>query len=298
MKKLSFILLSLLFANVLLAQTDSVQAPKVHPVKHSLQAGMNINQSSFSDNWNAGSLNSFAFGWYANYLVKYKNNNWDFNSDLQLQLGYVDNQGETRKKNADRIFYDAKAGYILSKHWNAFGSLNFLSQFSDGYSKDLKSVLEPSKDSLISRFMSPAYLTSSVGLEYKPLSYIWMRFGIGTLRQTFVLDEKISQAQLYGLENPGDKLRNQFVLQYIFNFDKDLNKNVNFKTRYTVNYDYFKSGKPNAFVHLFNANLSLKATKYLSTNFQVNIIKDYDQSHDIQWSQVLSIGLVYSISRD
>jgi hypothetical protein len=102
---------------------------------------------------------------------------------------------------------------------------------------------------------------------------------------------------LYGLENPGDKIRNQFVLQYIVNFDKDLAKNVNFKTRYMVNYDYFKSGKPNAFVHIMNANLTLKATKYISTNFQVNIIKDYDQSKDIQWSQILTLGMVLTLSR-
>lgn len=275
------------------AQTDSLR----NPVKHNVQAGFTMNQSTFSDNWKGGGISSFAFGWFVNYNAKYASHNWDFNSDLQMQLGFQENKGETRRKNADRIFYDVKAGYKLNEKFNVFGSLNFFSQFIDGFDYKKKSSLDINKDSLISKFMSPAYLTSSIGVEYKPVSYIWMRLGIGTLRQTIVLDKTISNAQLYGLEKPGDKLRNQFVLQYVFNFDKDLAKNVNFKTRYMVNYDYFKSGQPNAFVHILNANLTLKATKFLSTNFQLNLIQDHDQSTDMQWSQILSLGMVYSFSR-
>lgn len=298
MKKIALGLILSLSTFLGSAQTDSLnQEPKPRKFKHNFQAGITLNQSTFSDNWTGGGVNSFAFGWFLNYTVKHKTEHWDFNSDLQLQLGYQENRGDIRRKNADRVFYDLKAGYILNKKFNIFGSLNFLSQFADGFDARTKSKVEPTKDSLISRLFSPAYLTSSVGMEYKPLSYLWMRLGIGTLRQTIVLDPIISQAQLYGLEKPGDKIRNQFVLQYVINFDKDLVQNVNFKTRYMVNYDYFKAGQPNAFVHILNANLTLKATKYISTNFQVNMIKDYDQSPDIQWSQILSLGMTYSLSR-
>jgi hypothetical protein len=298
MKKLFLLIILWISISPTFAQTDSSAAvPKERKFKHSFQLGFTINQSTFSDNWKGGGVNSFAFGGFLNYGVKHKTENWDFNSDLQMQLGYQDNKGEVRRKNADRLFYDLKAGYILSPKWNVFGSLNFLSQFQDGFDSKTKSLSDITKDSLVSKFMAPAYITTSVGFEYKPLSYLWMRLGVGTLRQTIVLDPTISNAQLYGLENPGDKIRNQFVLQYIVNFDKDLAKNVNFKTRYMVNYDYFKSGKPNAFVHIMNANLTLKATKYISTNFQVNIIKDYDQSKDIQWSQILTLGMVLTLSR-
>jgi hypothetical protein len=295
MNRVLLVLLGFLCLNTIQAQSDSSKVS--HPFKHNFQAGFTLNQSTFSDNWKGGGKSSFAFGGYLNYTVKHKTDNWDFNSDLQLQLGYL-NQDGIKIKNADRFFYDLKAGYILNSKVNIFGSLNFLTQFDNGFDYKIKSVADITKDSLVSRFMAPAYLTSSVGLEYKPLSYMWARLGVGTLRQTIVLDKAISDAQLYGLEKAGDKLRNQFVLQFIFNFDKDLAKNVNFKTRYMVNFDYFKSGAPNAFVHILNANLTLKATKYISTNFQVNMIKDYDQSKDLQWSQILSLGMLYTISRE
>ena len=297
--KTGFLLnLFLLSFSICSAQTDSLlDTPKPKKFKHNFQTGISINQSTFSDNWKAGGVSSFAFGWFLNYTIKHKTAHWDFNSDLQLQLGYQENKGDVRRKNADRIFYDLKAGYMLHKKFNVFGSINFLSQFTDGFDAKTKSKIEPSKDSLISKLFSPAYLTSSIGMEYKPLSYLWMRLGIGTLRQTIVLDKSISNAQLYGLEKPGDNIRNQFVLQCVVNFDKDLVQNINFKTRYMVNFDYFKSGDPSAFVHILNANLTLKATKYISTNFQINMIKDFDQDTDIQWSQILSLGMTYSLSR-
>ncbi len=294
-KKYLFILLCAI-SQGLQAQTDSLSRllPKW---EHKLQTGINLNQSSFSDNWKGGGVSSYAYAWFFNYLAKKHSEKWDVNSDLQMQLGFLQNQGKSEHKSMDRIFYDFKIGRKLSDKWNLFVSLNFLTQFKEGFDYNVKSRLEPTNDSLISNFLAPGYLTSSFGLEYKPVNYLWMRFGMGTLRQTFVTDKRISDAQLYGLVHKGDHLRNQAVLQYILSFDKELVKNVNFRWRYMLNFDYFNAGKPNAFVHIFNANLTLKATKYLSTNLSVNIIRDYDQDKDIQLSQSLSLGIIYSLSR-
>ncbi len=294
MKKFLLSTLLLMFARICAAQIDTIVAPKW---KHDMQTGINVNQSSYSDNWKGGGVSSYALGWFFNHLAKYKTTQLDLNSDLQLQLGYLQLKGETQRKNADRIFYDFKLGYRLAEKWSAFGSINFLSQFKPGYDFKTKSIVDPNNDSLISNFFAPAYLTSSVGIEYKPFSYLWMRFGAGTLRQTFVLDKAISNAGLYGLKKPGDKIRNQMVLQYIINFDKDIAPNVNFKWRYMVNFDYLNMGQPNTFVHIFNANLILKATKYISTNVTINLIRDYDMDKEIQLAQTLSLGIMYSLSK-
>ena len=294
MKKLLIAPIFAIAIHAAIAQTDTIPKPKW---KHGVQTGINMNQASFSDNWKGGGVSSYAMGWFFNYLAKFQNERWDVNSDLQMQLGYLQNKGESQRKNADRLFYDFKMGYKMGKKLDLFGSVNFLSQFKPGFDYKTKSIVDSKADSLISNFLAPAYLTSSFGLEYKPVSYLWMRLGIGTLRQTFVLDKQISNAQLYGLKNPGDKLRNQMVLQYIISFDKNLAPNVNLKWRYMVNYDYLNSGKPNSFVHIINANLTLKATKYISTNVSVNIIKDYDQDKAMQIAQTLSLGILYSLNR-
>jgi hypothetical protein len=289
------LLLLLIICNLnVFSQSDSTSK---NPWKHNFQTGINLNQATFSDNWKGGGVNSYAAGWFLNHSGTHETPKWSFRSDLQLALGFFENQGEKARKNADRIFYDFKLGYRIGSKWNAFGSVNFLTQFLEGYDAKLKTVSDPTVDSLVSNLFAPAYLTSSFGMEYKPVSYLQMRFGVGTLRQTFVLDENISNAQLYGLEKPGDKLRNQAVLQYIINFDKELVKNVDLKWRYMVNFDYMNASKPNAFVHIFNANLTLKTTRYISTNFSLNLIKDYDQDKNIQFSQVLALGILYQYNK-
>jgi hypothetical protein len=308
MKKFSYLVILLLLSNYSSAQTtptpEATPPVKIaRPFKHNFQVGFTLNQASFSDNWKGGGVNSIAFGGFLNYNVKYKNENWDFASDLQSQIGFIENAGENRRKNADRIFYDLKAAYRLTSKWNAFASINFLSQFADGYDYKVKSILDDKKDSLVSGLFAPAYLTSSVGAEYKPIDYFWLRFGVGTLRQTFVLDERISNAGLYGLKNPGDRLRNQAVLQFIANFDKNLAENINLIWRYMVNFDYIEATSATgtmeaAVVHNFNLNLTLKATKYISTNFQVNVIKDPDQDKNTQFSQILSLGMLLNLNRD
>ncbi|MFN4082184.1 MAG: DUF3078 domain-containing protein [Bacteroidia bacterium] len=278
-------------------ESPSSETPKYKLWSHKFQTGLNINQAEFSDNWKGGGVSSLAYGWFLNHVGNYQNKKTTINSDLQLQLGYLKNKGQDTRKNADRLFYDFKLGYKIAPKWDVFGSINLLSQFAQGFDYGKKSKLSGG-DSLVSNFFAPAYLTSSIGLEYKALPYFWMRFGIGTLRQTFVLDRQISDAGLYGLEKPGDRLRNQAVLQYIANFDKNLAKNINLKARYSVNWDYFKAGQVNQFVHLFNTNLTLKASKYISTNVQVNIINDYDMDKKTQWSQILALGILYSLNRD
>lgn len=293
MKKLTFFLT---LVTVFATAQEPAPPAALKPWKHQFQTGLNINQAEFSDNWKGGGVNSLAYGWFLNYLANYSSNKTTINSDLQLQLGYLQNKGQDTRKTADRIFYDIKIGYKIAPKWDVFGSLNLLSQFAQGFDYAKKDAA--GKDSLVSNIFAPAYITSSVGLEYKPISYLWMRFGVGTLRQTLVLDSRISDAGLYGLERKGDQLRNQAVLQYIANFDKDLAKNINLKARYSLNWDYFKAGKTNQFVHLFNANLTMKATKYISTNIQLNVINDYDMDKKTQWSQILSLGILYNITRE
>lgn len=307
MKKKKFLLTAVfqfLISLIILGQTDENNITSNDEPKpfyklwdHKFQTGLNVNQAEFSDNWKGGGVSSFAYGLFLNHVANYIHKKTAITSDMQLQLGYLKNKGQATRKNADRLFYDFKFGHKIKPKWDVFLSVNLLSQFAPGFDYGRRSIVSGG-DSLVSNFFAPAYITSSIGLEYKTFDYLWMRFGIGTLRQTLVLDPQISNAGLYGLEKPGDKIRNQAVLQYIVNLDKNLSKNINLKSRYTVNWDYSKAGNVNQFVQLFNANLTMKASRYISTNLQVNIINDYDMDKKTQWSQILSLGILYSLNRN
>ena len=263
--------------------------------KTEFSTGVNLNQSSFSDNWKGGGSNTFATGWYLNHNATVNNKSWRLISDLSMQVGFLQNKTQSLRKNIDRIFYEFKAGYRISPQMDFYGSTNFQTQFFQGFEYGKKNKLGIPVDSVVSSLFAPAYLTTSLGLEYHPNKEYYTRFGIGSLRQTFVFDERFSRAGLFGLERPGDNIRNQFVLQLLFNVERDIFENVNMKARYTSLIDYFRMGNPNSIVHRFDANFTMKVNKYLSTNLQAVLYKDPDQDPNWQFSQILSMGLVYRI---
>jgi hypothetical protein len=265
--------------------------------KKDFNTGINLNQSSFSDNWKGGGTNTFAIGWFLNHSAKVVNKNWRLNSDLNLQVGFLQNRNQSLRKNVDRIFYEFKAGYRISNKWDFYGSTNFQSQFFQGIEFNKKNKFGIPVDSLVSNIFAPAYLTTSMGLEYHPQKSFYTRIGIGSLRQTFVFDERISRAGLYGLERPGDNIRNQFVFQYLVNVDNDVWENINVKARYSALIDYFRLTLSNSIVHRLDANITMKVNKYVSTNLQIVLFRDYDQDPNWQFSQVLSMGLVYRVEK-
>ncbi len=275
--------------SVVLAQTDTLHWKK------SVQTGINLNQASFSDNWKGGGVNSIALGAFFNGKANYTDfKKMTFDNDLQLSYGYLQNKGQTARKSTDKIFYDAKLGYKIASKWNLFVSLNFLSQFDAGfeYVKDDQGV---EHGVLISKFMAPAYLTSSIGVEYKPVDYFWARFGTGTLRQTFVLDTSLylNFPKNYGVDY-GKKVRNEVAFQFISNFDKDIAKNLNFKARFSALAPYENLGR---IVSRLDAGIAAKVNKFINVNLSAVVLNDPDMDNDVQYSQFFALGILYSFSQ-
>lgn len=280
-----------------LIDTVSKNLVKPHWIKN-YSTGINLNQASFSSNWKAGGSNSFAAAWFLKHQASLENLGWRITSDLDAQLGFIRNTQTPFRKSVDRLFYEIKAGYRLSQKWDFYGSSNFQSQFLSGFKYDFTKPDGTVIDSLISSFFSPAYLSTSMGFEVHPNTVYYTRFGIGTLRQTIVLDKRISNAGMYGLEKPGDKIRNQFVLQFLINFNKDILPNVNLQARYTGQYDYFKLKDPNTFVHRLEATFLMKVNKYMNANLQMILFRDRDQDPKWQFSQAISLGVVYQVTKN
>ena len=282
-----------------IAQTDSLPpAPKPKIWKTDIQSGVNLNQASFSDNWKAGGVNSVAVAAFLNAkAVRTKENN-EWVNDLQLIYGNVKNEGQALRKNADRIFFDSKYARKLSTKWNAFASVNFMSQFDAGYEYKTTAGVESVRR--ISGFFAPAYLTEALGFEYKPVTYFSAQFGVGALRQTFVTDQTLynrpdtTYAELFGVKR-GDNMRNQVVFQMVANFDKEILKNIVLKARYMGLLDYGKL-EAKHIVSRVDASLTAKVNRYISTNISGVFLYDFDQDVDVQYSQVLSLGVLYTFS--
>ena len=289
MKKLLLITVLLIFTSVVIAQ-DSIPSKW----KKAFQTGLNINQAAFSDNWKGGGTNSIALGTFFNAKANYESTNLSFSNGVELQYGIQKNKDQDSRKNADKIYLDSKLGYKFNAKWNLFASINLQSQFDDGfaYAKDANGA---ETRTLISRYASPAYLTSSVGLEYKPVNYFWIRFGTGTLRQTFVMDRTIINyvPKNYGVE-PDKQILNEIAFQLVADYDKNIAKNLNIKARYTLfaNYKDLK-----AIDNKIDLVLTAKVTKFINVNITATALYDQDMDFKTQYTQTFALGIMYNFSQ-
>ncbi len=248
--------------------------------------GFNLNQSAFSNNWSGGGISSIAVGTNFDYKTEYNKEGKDFTSELILLYGKLKNRGQIQRKTNDRIFWDNKGSINFAKHWNFYGSLSFESQFDEGFNYSSDVNVAPT---LISRFMSPGYLTESIGFEYKPVTYFSTRFGTGTARQTFVLDRNIQANNNYGVLF-GKHVLNQLAFQIVSNIDKDIAKNMNLKARYLIFIPY---DTPFKMTHRIDATLTAKINRLINVTLNGTLLYDPNTSTSIQAYQSLALGITY-----
>lgn len=281
----------LIFPGVGFSQDPSTQ-PDTLTWKKKLNFSVNLNQASFSSNWKAGGINAFGFNSLFTYQANYKEerNSWD--NDIDLAFGFVNNPGLGYRKTIDRIYLDTKYGYEMSDDWSLFTSLNFLSQFSDGYNYDDDNAAQ-----LISGMFAPAFLTAAIGFEYHPVEYFTVRLSPLAPRLTFVKDPgrfvEGVDPEPYGVVPPNNVRYEWFGAQILAEFDKKIYENVNLKWRYLMfaNYDTLQARRLD---HRLDIDFVAKMGKYINVGLGAILLYDYDQDNRAQLSQVFSIGFLYT----
>lgn len=264
--------------------------------KKSFKAGLNFNQATFSDSWTGGGVNSIGLNSYLNYKAGYAKDVHTWDNEIDLGYGVVKNKDQDARKAVDRIYLDSKYGRKLNDKWNLFSSLSFLSQFAPGYNFG-----DDGTRTKISNLFAPAFLTSAWGLEYKPVDYFSVRFSPFAPRFTFVADDDL--ANLPNANDPtkgqfgvdlGENIRTEWLaFQLQADFDKNIAENLNLKWKYLLflNYQTLETKK---WDHRLDLLLSANVNKFLNVSFGVVMIYDFDQTEDIQLSQLLTAGLAYS----
>lgn len=264
--------------------------------KKAFKTGLNLNQSSVTSNWKGGGINSLGFVVFLNYKANYKGEHSSWDNEIDFQYGSINNQGVGLRKTLDRIFLDTKYGQSLGAKWDMAISANFLSQFAPGY-KYLKS--KSNNDSLVSLsdFVAPAFLTGAIGFEYHPVKYFKLRISPFAPRVTFVNDVRrlinVDNPNPYGL-SPDRSARVQWLaFQMLAEFDKDIAKNVNLKWRYILFADYEKLSVDQLY-HRLDLNLTAKLGRFVNLNLGTILLYDHNQDNNVQFSQALSLGMMYT----
>ena len=266
--------------------------------KNLFNFGFNINQAAFSDNWQGGGINSFAFSTNLTAKFDYSKDRVSFISSVDALYSMLKNDGQSVRKSNDKLLVDSKLGYSFNTKWDISLGFNFLSQFAAGYNY-VTDAAGVEQELLISNLFAPAFITLSLGLTYEPKDYFSVQIAPFSPRFTIVNDTSIinNVPNNYGVEQ-GQISRTEWAAgQIIADFNKDILKDINLKFRYQlfINYEDLDISKVD---HRLDLSLTARINKYITTSFGLIVIYDADQHEDAQFNQFLGIGFLYQYNNN
>ena len=151
-------------------------------------------------NWAAGGYNQTTLASALDANANYKKGLTYWNNRLQLDYGFLYSEDKPLiQKNKDRILFDSKWGYKTKadSKWSYTAAFNFRSQFTDTYKYNNPGGDNPTREDwlaksiLQSSFLSPAYTTLSLGIDWAPKPWFTINFSPLTGGFTIVRREEL-----------------------------------------------------------------------------------------------------------
>lgn len=256
---------------------------------------MNVGQGSQS-NWAAGGDDfSFSLNSYFGLWARYKKGKISWDNSANFNYGLINTTSQGTRKNDDRIDLTTKLGYALAKKINLSFLTNFQSQFSKGY----KYKEDDGRD-LLSNFMAPGYLLTSLGIDYQPAQGLSVFVSPLTSRWVFVMNDSLSSIGSYGVD-PGKRVKNEIGAFASITYNKKLTPNISYIGKLDLFSNYKKN--PQNVDLLMNNMLNFQISKVLAANFGLDLIYDDDvklfgknnDSPGLQVKQVIGIGLTVNL---
>ena len=288
---------------------------------------VNIGQGN-SNNWAAGAEKySFSTASTVSLFANKTSGKFYWNNTLDLGYAIVNTHSTGSRKTDDKIDFYSKVGRDISKTVSVAGVINFRSQFTNGYDYD---YLAKGLKRRTSSFLAPAYLIIAPGLDWHPTTFFSVFFSPVSVRMVIVTNDpksyyytdgiiptggfEVPLAVLYGVD-PQRKIRTEVGGFLSSNFNKDIIKNVTFKSRLDLYSNYLstarftvtgpdqvqttKIGSNPQNIDIFWSNLiAMKVNKYLSVNYNFDLIYDDDvrqfgpsgTSAGTQFRSMLAVG--------
>lgn len=252
---------------------------------------VNISQGSLS-NWAAGGDRfSLSVNNYLNYFIFYRKDNHTWDNNLDFNFGLLQSTSVGSRKNDDRLDLLSKYGINVDKRFFLTGLFNFRTQFFDGHS------YSGNKSVFSSTFLSPAYVLTSLGVDFKPNTNFSAFVSPVTSRWVIVASNYLARKGAYGVDS-GKHSINEFGAFASINFKTGIYKNVTYKGRMDLFSNYrFKPGNVDIYMTNF---FSFRINKYFSGTYNLDLIYDDDvklfgdegKSPALQLKSLIGIGFL------
>lgn len=249
-------------------------------------ASFNFSQVSLT-NWSAGGKSSSSGVALFNVFGNYKKDKIYWENSLDLGYGLLKEQDNAAVKSNDKIDFNSKLGLAKTEKLYYSFLANFRTQFAPGYKY-------PNTVDAISRFLAPAYLTLSAGIDYKPSKQLSFLLSPLTGKTTFVSDADLSESGAFGVD-PGKKIRSEFGAFIKMELKTDVMKNVSLHSKLDLFSNYFHN--PDNIDVNWDVLINMKVNDYLSANLITNLIYDDDikvapdSGPRVQFKEMFGVGL-------
>ncbi len=290
----------------------SNEADTMYGWKHWGFFSLNFSQTALT-NWAAGGTGSYSVLGTVNVQNRYKTKHILWENALLMNYGMIKADGSELQKNDDRIEVNSRIGRRAFGNWYYTGFASFKTQFDATFTEG----------TMISNFMSPAWLQFALGLNYSKNDHFGILLAPVAGKFTFVQEQRLADAGDYGVEaaildpltgaivTPGKNFRHEIGAYIIMTANYDIMKNVNLGTRLDLfnNYtDKNRDNRKNIDVN-WETRLNMKINKFLSCTFFTHVIYDQDILIEVrdrplqrgprtQFKQVLGVGLSYKFGKN
>ncbi|MHC2991436.1 hypothetical protein OB13_07515 [Pontibacter sp. HJ8] len=270
---------------------------------------VNFSQVSLN-NWAAGGQSALSVLGILNLYTNYKKGKNTWNNTLDLTYGSVKLQDQRLQKSDDRAELNLKYGRQASSKWYYTGQLNVRTQLTPTYTS--------TRDTILSDFLSPAFVLASIGMDYKPNAKLSVFISPFTGKFTAVYSQRLADIGYFGVQpadkdaegNPipgtGERLREEFGGFVNVRFKHEIFKNVTLQSKADLFSNYLHNAKN---IDLswenmvdFKVNKLLSASVFLHMIYDDDVMVDVDRSGDgimdakgprLQLKETLGIGLSY-----
>ncbi len=303
--KYSIFICILTFFSISYTSLSNTQTTDTTFWSNEANVSINLNQLALV-NWAKGGESSIAATGLLNAKANYKKDDIQWDNVLDIRYGIMSSEQYNIRKTDDKFEIESKIGYNAFDNVFYSVDMSINSQFSDGYKY-------PDDSTLVSTFLSPAYLTMSTGLDYKINSSFSFFLSPFAGRFIWVADDSLSAKGVYSLE-PGEKFRADFGAKFTAKAEQKIMENVIIKSKLELfnNYtDREETNRTNIDVNC-ESTLSMKVNDYIAANIFLHLIYDHNinvplfehidgvktkvgEGRRLQVKEVLGVGFSYKL---
>ena len=248
-------------------------------------------------NWSGGGDNAISTNGQLNLFANMNKGKNSWENTLNLEYGLVKQGDEGVRKSIDKIEYTTKYGYRNGGSWYYTALMDFKTQFAKGYNYSSEEGVEDVK---VSNLLAPAYLSLSLGMDYKPSEVFSAYLSPITGKMTIVNDDDLSDAGAFGVD-PGDNFRSEFGAFSKLTLNKGIMENVNLKSTLDLFTNYSESfGNVDV---KWEVMVNMKINSFLTATVNTSLIYDDDVDYidedginkgpRIQFKEIIGVGLAY-----